>query len=228
MSDREIRQDLSPELLLRAYASGVFPMSESQDDPNVYWVEPQQRGILPLDGFHVPRRLKKVVRKGLFEVTCDQAFEQVLDLCAEPSAGRDQTWINKSIRDAVLKLHDMGFAHSVECSKDGQLVGGLYGIALGGAFFGESMFSRATDASKVALVHLVARLRLGGFKLLDTQFTTDHLSQFGAIEIPSATYLDLLDDALQYQGLFVGSYGKGRLSEMLEIVFNSDSSRKQN
>lgn len=227
MSTGTTPQDLSPELLLRAYASGIFPMSESQDDPNVYWVEPQQRGILPLDGFHVPRSLKKVVRKGVYDVVCDQAFEQVLDLCAEPSEGRDQTWINKTIRDAVIQLHEMGFAHSVECWKDGQLVGGLYGISLGGAFFGESMFSRASNASKVALVHLVARLRLGGFKLLDTQFITDHLSQFGAIEIPAATYLDLLDDALKYQGLLVGNYGQGRLSEMLEIVFNLENKSKQ-
>ena len=224
MSNRQTPQELTPELLLRAYATGIFPMSESQNDPNVYWVEPEMRGILPLDQFHVPKSLKKVVRKNKFEIHCDRAFEQVLDFCAEPAAGRDVTWINQSIRDNVIKLHEMGFAHSVECWREDKLVGGLYGISLGAAFFGESMFSKETDASKVALVHLIARMRLGGFKLLDTQFTTDHLSRFGVIEIPSAQYLDLLDDALQFQGIFVGSYGPGRMSEVIEMMFNLDRS----
>jgi len=224
MSNRQTPQELTPELLLRAYATGIFPMSESQTDPNVYWVEPEMRGILPLDQFHVPKSLKKVVRKNKFKIHCDRAFEQVLDFCAEPAAGRDVTWINQSIRDNVIKLHEMGFAHSVECWREDKLVGGLYGISLGAAFFGESMFSKESDASKVALVHLIARMRLGGFKLLDTQFTTDHLSRFGVIEIPSAQYLDLLDDALQFQGIFVGSYGPGRMSEVIEMMFNLDRS----
>ena len=224
MSNHQTPQELTPELLLRAYATGIFPMSESQDDPNLYWVEPEMRGILPLDQFHVPKSLKKVVRKNKFEIHCDRAFEQVLDFCAKPAAGRDVTWINQSIRDNVIKLHEMGFAHSVECWREDKLVGGLYGISLGAAFFGESMFSKETDASKVALVHLVARMRLGGFKLLDTQFTTVHLSRFGVIEIPSAKYLDLLDDALQFQGVFVGSYGPGQMSEMIEMMFNLDRS----
>lgn len=224
MSNHQTPQELTPELLLRAYATGIFPMSESQDDPNLYWVEPEMRGILPLDQFHVPKSLKKVVRKNKFEIHCDRAFEQVLDFCAKPAAGRDVTWINQSIRDNVIKLHEMGFAHSVECWRKDKLVGGLYGISLGAAFFGESMFSKETDASKVALVHLVARMRLGGFKLLDTQFTTDHLSRFGVIEIPSAKYLDLLDDALQFQGVFVGSYGPGQMSEVIEMMFNLDRS----
>ena len=224
MSNLQTPQELTPELLLRAYATGIFPMSESQNDPNVYWVEPEMRGILPLDQFHVPKSLKKVVRKNKFEIHCDRAFEQVLDFCAEPAAGRDVTWINQSIRNNVIKLHEMGFAHSVECWREDKLVGGLYGISLGAAFFGESMFSKETDASKVALVHLIARMRLGGFKLLDTQFTTDHLSRFGVIEIPSAQYLDLLDDALQFQGIFVGSYGPGRMSEVIEMMFNLDRS----
>ena len=224
MSNHQTPQELTPELLLRAYATGIFPMSESQDDPNLYWVEPEMRGILPLDQFHVPKSLKKVVRKNKFEIYCDRAFEQVLDFCAKPAAGRDVTWINQSIRDNVIKLHEMGFAHSVECWREDKLVGGLYGISLGAAFFGESMFSKETDASKVALVHLVARMRLGGFKLLDTQFTTDHLSRFGVIEIPSAKYLDLLDDALQFQGVFVGSYGPGQMSEVIEMMFNLDRS----
>lgn len=224
MSNHQTPQELTPELLLRAYATGIFPMSESQDDPNLYWVEPEMRGILPLDQFHVPKSLKKVVRKNKFEIHCDRAFEQVLDFCAKPAAGRDVTWINQSIRDNVIKLHEMGFAHSVECWREDKLVGGLYGISLGAAFFGESMFSKETDASKVALVHLVARMRLGGFKLLDTQFTTDHLSRFGVIEIPSAKYLDLLDDALQFQGVFVGSYGPDQMSEVIEMMFNLDRS----
>jgi leucyl/phenylalanyl-tRNA--protein transferase len=224
MSNRQTPQELTPELLLRAYATGIFPMSESQNDPNVYWVEPEMRGILPLDQFHIPKSLKKVVLKNKFEIRCDRAFEQVLDLCAEPAAGRDVTWINQSIRNNVIKLHEMGFAHSVECWREDKLVGGLYGISLGAAFFGESMFSKESDASKVALVHLIARMRLGGFKLLDTQFTTDHLSRFGVIEIPSAQYLDLLDDALQFQGIFVGSYGPGRMSEVIEMMFNLDRS----
>ena len=224
MSNRQTPQELTPELLLRAYATGIFPMSESQNDPNVYWVEPEMRGILPLDQFHVPKSLKKVVRKNKFEIHCDRAFEQVLDFCAEPAAGRDVTWINQSIRDNVIKLHEMGFAHSVECWREDKLVGGLYGISLGAAFFGESMFSKETDASKVALVHLIARMRLGGFKLLDTQFTTDHLSRFGVIEIPSAQYLDLLDDALQFQGIFVGSYGPGQMRNVIEMMFNLDLS----
>ena len=224
MSNRQTPQELTPELLLRAYATGIFPMSESQNDPNVYWVEPEMRGILQLDQFHVPKSLKKVVRKNKFEIHCDRAFEQVLDFCAEPAAGRDVTWINQSIRDNVIKLHEMGFAHSVECWREDKLVGGLYGISLGAAFFGESMFSKESDASKVALVHLIARMRLGGFKLLDTQFTTDHLSRFGVIEIPSAQYLDLLDDALQFQGIFVGSYGPGRMREVIEMMFNLDRS----
>ena len=224
MSNHQTPQELTPELLLRAYATGIFPMSESQDDPNLYWVEPEMRGILPLDQFHVPKSLKKVVRKNKFEIHCDRAFKQVLDFCAKPAAGRDVTWINQSIRDNVIKLHEMGFAHSVECWREDKLVGGLYGISLGAAFFGESMFSKETDASKVALVHLVARMRLGGFKLLDTQFTTDHLSRFGVIEIPSAKYLDLLDDALQFQGVFVGSYGPDQMSEVIEMMFNLDRS----
>ena len=224
MSNLQTPQELTPELLLRAYATGIFPMSESQTDPNVYWVEPEMRGILPLDQFHVPKSLKKVVRKNKFKIHCDRAFEQVLDFCAEPAAGRDVTWINQSIRDNVIKLHEMGFAHSVECWREDKLVGGLYGISLGAAFFGESMFSKETDASKVALVHLIARMRLGGFKLLDTQFTTDHLSRFGVIEIPSAQYLDLLDDALQFQGIFVGSYGPGRMRDVIEMMFNLDRS----
>lgn len=209
---------LSPELLLRAYAAGIFPMSESRDDPQVFWVDPVVRGILPLNAYHIPRSLKKVVRKGVFEVRCDSAFEQVLDMCAEPGSGRENTWINPSIQDAVIKLHQMGFAHSVECWRDNRLVGGLYGIALGAAFFGESMFSRETNASKVALVHLLAILKMGNFQLLDTQFVTEHLIRFGAIEIPARDYLIRLEKALKYQSLFRGNAPDSELKLALDQI----------
>ena len=222
MSRPKAQQNLTPELLIRAYASGIFPMSESRNDPNIYWVEPEMRGILPLNRFHVSKSLKKIIRKKKFDIFCDREFEKVLDECAQPSEGRNITWINKKIRDSVIKLYEMGFAHSVECWHDNKLVGGLYGISLGAVFFGESMFSKETNASKVALVHLIARMRLGGFKLLDTQFTTNHLSQFGVIEIPSKQYLELLDEALQYQGLFRSSYCHGEISEVIETMFNLD------
>lgn len=212
-------QELTPELLLRAYAAGIFPMSESRDDPGVFWVDPQVRGVLPLDEFHVARRLKKTVRGGVFEVRYDTAFTDVLDKCAETKKGRHETWINASIRNAVIGLHDLGFAHSVEAWRDGELTGGLYGVALGGAFFGESMFSRARDASKVALVHLAARLRMGGFRLLDVQFITDHLRQFGAVEIPASTYLEMLSDALKVQGDFYFDAAPSDVDAALEELF---------
>lgn len=192
-------EPLTPELLLQAYARGYFPMADSAEDPDYYWVYPQQRGILPLDGFHLPRRLARVVRAGRFRVIADRDFAGVIAACAELTGHphRQNTWINATIRDAYGELHRLGFAHSVECyDAADRLVGGLYGVRLGGAFFGESMFSRQADASKVALVHLVARLRAGGFSLLDTQFVTEHLKQFGAVEIPRQQYLELLFDAL--------------------------------
>lgn len=187
---------LTPEILLRAYAFGVFPMAEGRNQREVYWVDPKERGVLPLEKFHLPRRLARTVRQHRFEIRCDTAFGAVVDGCAEPGAGRPDTWINGEIRRLSLKLYEMGFAHTVECWRDGALVGGLYGVALGGAFFGESMFSRERDASKVALVHLVARLRLGGFLLLDTQFVTEHLQRFGAIEIPREEYRTRLAQAI--------------------------------
>ena len=202
MSRRERAHDLSPELLLRAYAAGIFPMSESRDDPHIFWVAPEVRGILPMDGFHLPKRLKRTLERSQFEVRCNTAFREVVAACAATDNDRKETWINAAIENAVVQLYDAGIAHSVETWSDGSLVGGLYGVALGSAFFGESMFSRVTDASKVALVHLVARLQLGKFRLLDTQFVTDHLRQFGAIEIPAWVYLERLDDALKYQGVF--------------------------
>jgi leucyl/phenylalanyl-tRNA--protein transferase len=198
---------LTPNLLLRAYAAGIFPMADDADDPEVFWIDPQQRGILPLDGFHIPRRLRRTVRQGLFEIRCDTAFEAVIRACGEPAPDRPRTWINDGIIAAYTALHADGFAHSVEAWYDDTLVGGLYGIALGGAFFGESMFSRATDASKVALVHLIARLISGGFTLLDTQFLTEHLQRFGALEIPRAEYRRRLARALTVPAQFQGDLG---------------------
>lgn len=186
---------LTPELLLAAYRRGVFPMAESRHRPRLYWMDPDRRGILPLDAFHVPRSLRKAVRQGRYEVRADTAFAAVIAACAEPRPGRRDTWITAEIERAYAELHALGHAHSVECWEGGALVGGLYGVAIGAAFFGESMFSRATDASKVALVHLVARLVAGGFTLLDTQFITQHLARFGAVEIERGRYLDLLDRA---------------------------------
>ena len=194
---------LTPDMLLRAYAAGIFPMAESADDPELFWVDPTRRGIIPLDAFHVPRRLRRVLRRGGFEVSLDRDFAGVMQGCAEASETRPSTWINDEIVRLYTALHERGAAHSVECRAAGELVGGLYGVSLGAAFFGESMFSRATDASKVALVHLVARLRAGGYRLLDTQFLTPHLAQFGGIEIPRARYRRLLADALRYRAVFL-------------------------
>jgi leucyl/phenylalanyl-tRNA--protein transferase len=192
-------EPLTPELLLQAYARGYFPMADAADDPGYFWVYPTRRGILPLDDFHVPHKLARKVRRGDFSLRIDTDFAGVIAACAEPTPHpqRSNTWINQTIRDAYTELHRLGFAHSVECyDESGAMVGGLYGVRLGAAFFGESMFSRATDASKVALVHLVGRLISGGFTLLDTQFVTEHLKQFGAIEVKRDDYLELLMDAL--------------------------------
>ena len=215
---------LTPELMLRAYATGIFPMAESRDDANIFWVDPQVRGVMPLNSFHVPRRLKKTIRGG-FDIRLDTAFADVLRLCGEKGNVRPETWINGTIENAVLGLFEMGFAHSIETWKDGKLVGGLYGIALGGAFFGESMFSRHRDASKVALVHLVVRLRLGGFTLLDVQFLTDHLRQFGAVEVPARTYLKDLNAALKIQGAFLDAAAPDEVSGALEELFRQSSTQ---
>jgi leucyl/phenylalanyl-tRNA--protein transferase len=188
--------DITPEVLLKAYACGIFPMAESADDPALYWIEPERRGVIPLDGFHLPARLARTVLSEQFEIAIDRDFEAVLDGCAAPAPGRTRTWINRRIRRLYGDLYDAGHCHTVEAWQDGRLVGGLYGVQLGGAFFGESMFHRARDASKVALVHLVARLRAGGFALLDTQFVTDHLRRFGAVEVPRQAYHRQLEAAL--------------------------------
>ncbi len=187
---------LTPEIVLRAYAEGLFPMAESREDPSLFWVSPDARGVFPLESFKVARRLARTVRSDKFTVTVDTAFREVMEACAEPAEGREETWINAEILSLYGALFTGGYAHSVETRLDGQLVGGLYGVHLGGAFFGESMFSRATDASKVALVHLVARLKAGGFTLLDAQFLTPHLASLGAIEIPRVRYLAQLNTAL--------------------------------
>jgi leucyl/phenylalanyl-tRNA--protein transferase len=188
--------ELQPELLLQAYAVGVFPMAEGRNDPRLFFVDPDNRGILPLDGFHISRSLRKTVRRRRFEVVWDRDFKGTIDGCAEATSRRPDTWINPEIRRLYLALYARGHAHSVESWQDGRLVGGLYGVRLGGAFFGESMFSRATDASKVALVHLVAKLKASGFTLLDTQFITGHLTRFGAMEIPRDDYRQRLATAI--------------------------------
>ena len=175
---------LTPEMLLYGYEAGVFPMAESKTGGSIHWYAPDPRAVMPLDTFHVPGTLKKIVRRQRFEVDTDLDFEGVMRACAD----REETWISEEIVDAYTALHRMGYGHSIECRLEGRLVGGLYGVALGGAFFGESMFYRERDASKVALVHLVARLRAKGYRLLDTQFTTPHLEQFGVLEIPRTQY----------------------------------------
>ena len=193
---------ITPSLLLRAYACGIFPMADSADDPTLYWVEPRLRGVLPLDRFHVPRRLARTVRAGRFEIRVDTDFEGVIAGCAAPRPGRRITWINEPIRRLYGELFRLGHVHTVEAWREGRLAGGLYGVKLGAAFFGESMFSAERDASKVALVHLVTRLRRGGFKLLDAQFLTVHLAQFGAVELPRDDYLELLDEAVAGEAVF--------------------------
>ena len=188
--------DISPELLLRAYSIGLFPMAESADDPEIYWVEPELRGVIPLDKFHVSKSLAKAVRRRPFEIRFNTAFTKVMEKCAEPIDNRPTTWINETILDLYNALHCMGHAHSVEAWQGEVLVGGLYGVSLGAAFFGESMFSRRTDASKICLVYLVERLKARQFQLLDTQFTTEHLKTFGAIDLPKGQYEILLADAI--------------------------------
>lgn len=192
------------DLLLKAYASGIFPMADARDDPETFWVEPKTRAVLPLDGFHMARSLRKTIRSDRFHVTADKAFAEVISICAEAANDRRETWINADIEEAFCILHKQGYAHSVECwsvddNGDKSLVGGLYGLVIGGAFCGESMFSRSSDASKVALAWLVARLNVGRFKLLDCQFMTDHLASLGAIEISQAEYIEQLRAAQDYR-----------------------------
>lgn len=190
--------EITPDILLKAYAAGIFPMAEDADDPSLFWVEPRERGIIPIDGFHVSKRLARTVRSDLFEVRVDQDFDSVVSGCAAPGVDREKTWISRRIRELYGELFDAGYCHTVEVYREGRLVGGLYGVRLNRAFFGESMFHTERDASKVALVHLVARLRQGGFSLLDTQFVTAHLEQFGAVEVPRQTYKQMLRNAMEH------------------------------
>jgi leucyl/phenylalanyl-tRNA--protein transferase len=194
--------EITPEVLLKAYACGIFPMAESADDPALYWIEPEKRGIIPLDGFHVPARLARTVRTTSYTVAINRDFDAVIRGCAEPGTGRSRTWINERIKILYRRLYEHGHCHTVEVYDGDRLIGGLYGVSLGAVFFGESMFHRARDASKIALVHLVARLRAGGYRLLDTQFVTDHLMTFGACEVSRRQYHKLLDAALAGQGRF--------------------------
>ena len=187
---------IDPALILRAYAVGVFPMADARDADSIYWVEPRRRAVLPLDGFHLSRSLRRTIVRDRFRVTADRAFDRIIALCAEAADNRPDTWINHPIEEVFRQLHRIGLAHSIECWDGDRLVGGLYGLALGRAFFGESMVSRATDASKVAIAHLAARLRAGGFTLLDCQFMTAHLATLGAVEIDREDYLSALLSAL--------------------------------
>ena len=193
---------ITPQILLKAYAAGIFPMAESAEDNALYWVEPEERGIFPLDGLHISHSLRKRIRQRRFDVRVDTAFTEVMAACAEKMPDRKTTWINQRIKSLYGQLYKMGCCHSVECWRGAGLVGGLYGVRIGGAFFGESMFSRETDASKVALVHLVARLKAGGFSLLDAQFTTPHLESLGARAVSRAEYHVLLEKAIEQDAEF--------------------------
>jgi leucyl/phenylalanyl-tRNA--protein transferase len=205
--------EITPELMLRAYRIGLFPMAESRHSHTLYWLDPERRGVIPLDaGFHLSRRLARSLRNGPYEVTANRAFAEVIASCAAATPGREDSWINREIETLFLALHGQGHAHSIETWQEGRLVGGLYGVAVGGAFFGESMFSRARDASKVALVHLVARLRLSGFAMLDAQFQTDHLEQFGTEELPRAEYKRRLAEAVDRPAEFMAAPEPARLA----------------
>ena len=203
---------VNPALVLRAYAAGVFPMADNAETDEVFWVDPRKRGVMPLDGFHLSRSLRKRILRGGYQIQIARAFPQVIQACAD----RHETWINRTIRDLYIGLHRMGHAHSIEVWIDGHLKGGLYGVRLGAAFFGESMFSRAPDASKVALVHLVARLRAGGFRLLDTQFVTEHLASFGAVEVPRTRYHAMLEEAINQPADFWALPRDASVQEVLQ------------
>jgi leucyl/phenylalanyl-tRNA--protein transferase len=215
----DVMIEITPQVLLKAYACGIFPMAESAEDNALYWIEPERRGILPLDRVHVPKRLVRTIRKGGFEVRIDRSFEEVIDGCAAPRSGRRSTWINGRIRSLYRELFALRHCHTVEVWQDGELVGGLYGVHLGRAFFGESMFSRARDASKIALVYLIARLKYGGFTLLDTQFVTGHLARFGAIEVSREKFQRFLEAALA--GGFAQGSGSGAVAAAGGVGFGA-------
>jgi len=217
--DRSERYVITAETLLRAYAAGVFPMAETRESRDLFWVDPEMRGVFPLDGLKISRSLRKTLRQRKFKVTCDTAFDKVMEKCAESTEDRPDTWMNEDIFRLYNELFRMNCAHSIECWQDEELVGGLYGVSLGAAFFGESMFSRRSNASKVALVHLVARLRLSGYQLLDSQFITDHLASMGAIEVPRQSYHLMLDEAMQTISAFYSDPTETELSEELEVMF---------
>jgi leucyl/phenylalanyl-tRNA---protein transferase len=210
--------EITPQVLLKAYTCGIFPMAESADDPALYWIEPQHRGILPLDGVHVPKRLARTLRTTTYDIRIDTDIEGVIEGCAASRPGRRSTWINERIRSLYRDLFELGHCHTVEVWEDGDLVGGLYGVALNGAFFGESMFSYARDASKVALLHLAARLAYGGFILLDTQFVTDHLRQFGTIELNREEFHRLLEKALDVDADFARLPTDAGADQILSIL----------
>ena len=218
--------EITPQVLLKAYSCGIFPMAESADDPALYWIEPQHRGILPLENVHFPRRLLKTVRSTPLQVRIDSDYEGVIDGCAAPRAGRNTTWINKRIRSLYRELFEQGTCHTVEVWSGDRMVGGLYGVALKSAFFGESMFSYERDASKIALVHLVARLIKGGFTLLDTQFVTDHLRQFGTIELDRSAFQSRLEDALEIEAEFSALSRDARSEDITQIVTERELSRR--
>ncbi|MFN3867808.1 MAG: leucyl/phenylalanyl-tRNA--protein transferase [Hyphomicrobiaceae bacterium] len=219
MASREdIVIDITPQVLLKAYSCGIFPMAESADDSALYWIEPQHRGILPLDGYHIPRRLARTMRNSDLVVRIDTDYDAVIDGCAASRPGRRTTWINARIRNLYRELFELGHCHTVEVWRGDAIVGGLYGVALGGAFFGESMFSYERDTSKIALAHLVARLIKGGFTLLDTQFVTAHLRQFGATEIERSEFQNLLDAALKVSGNFHALPGDASTSDVLSVL----------
>lgn len=210
--------EITPQVLLKAYACGIFPMAESADDPGLFWIEPEQRGILPFNRFHIPRSLRKTLRSDRFDVRVNTDFDGVINGCAASAPGRSKTWINGEIRRLYGELYEMGHCHTVEAWADDELVGGLYGVCLGGAFFGESMFAFATDASKVCLCHLVARLVSGNFRLLDTQFVTDHLARFGTIEVPKAEYDLILAGALPVEADYFALSTRAGGQEVLNIL----------
>ncbi len=213
---------ITPDLLVRAYAAGFFPMAERRRDPHIVWVSPEERGVIPLRGFHVPRRLARTVKSDRFQVRTDTSFATVMAACAESAPGRSETWINDEMIRLYCALHQTGHAHSIECWREGRLVGGLYGVQLGAAFFGESMFSRERDASKVALVHLVARLIRGSFELLDAQFLTEHLAQFGTIALPRSEYLERLGPAIARTGEFYCPEPSGKSGSFSLAVASGD------
>ncbi len=218
--------EITPQVLLKAYSCGIFPMAESADDPALYWIEPQQRGVLPLDALHIPRRLLRTVRTTPLRVTVDTSYDRVIDGCAAPRAGRMSTWINTRIRTLYRELFDMGACHTVEVWNGEELVGGLYGVALKSAFFGESMFSTERDASKIALVHLAARLIKGGFTLLDTQFVTEHLRQFGTIELDRIAFQRQLEIALEKNADFYALPPDASGAEVAEIFSSTRAAGK--